>query len=162
MTASGPPIRLLPRVDEQNRFFWTGGEEGELRFLACGDCDRYFHPPSPVCPYCLSRNVTPRAVSGKGTIHSFTINFHPWTGAGDPYVIVLVTIAEQDDVRLTSNLVDCDAERVRIGMPVVVQFEHHDDVWLPLFRPDLEAEQDGLPSKDGSDDLPLRDRAGSR
>jgi hypothetical protein len=24
---------------------------------------------------------------------------------------------------------------VRIGMPVEVDFEHHDDVWIPVFRP---------------------------
>lgn len=135
MIASGPPIRLLPRLDEQNRFFWTSGEDGLLRFLRCGECGRFFHPPAPVCPYCLSRDVAPEAVSGKGTVHSFTTNFQPWTGAGDPYIVVLVTIAEQEDIRLMSNLVDCESGEVEIGMEVEVLFENQKDVWLPLFRP---------------------------
>jgi hypothetical protein len=31
--------------------------------------------------------------------------------------------------------VDCPVEDVRIGMPVEVEFEHHEDVWIPVFRP---------------------------
>lgn len=106
-----------------------------LRFLRCTSCRRYVHPPGPVCPYCLGRRLAPEPVSGQATVHSFTVNHHPWIPGSDPYVVGLVTIDEQDDVRLTTNLVGCDADDVAIGMPVEVTFEHHDDVWLPLFRP---------------------------
>ena len=34
-----------------------------------------------------------------------------------------------------TNIVGCAPDDVRIGMPVQVIFEHHDDVWLPLFEP---------------------------
>jgi len=47
-----------------------------------------------------------------------------------------VTIAEQDDVRLTTNIVNCEPDDVTIGMPVRVTFEEREDVWLPLFEPD--------------------------
>ncbi|HUO47852.1 MAG TPA: Zn-ribbon domain-containing OB-fold protein [Acidimicrobiales bacterium] len=136
MTASGPPIRLLPRLDDLNRFFWTSGADGRLRFQRCGDCAKLVHPPAPRCPYCLVEgSLAPAEVSGRGTLHSFTVNHQQWFPGADPYVVGLVTIAEQDDVRLTTNVVDCDADDVRIGMAVEVAFEHHDDVWLPLFRP---------------------------
>lgn len=135
MTATGPPIRLLPRLDDTNSFFWTAGEEGVLKFLRCQDCGRYFHPPAPLCPYCLSREIAPSGVSGRGRVHSFTVNYQQWIPGSDPYVIALVAIDEQDDVRLTTNLVGCDASDVHIGMEVEVTFEAHDDVWLPLFRP---------------------------
>jgi uncharacterized OB-fold protein len=46
-----------------------------------------------------------------------------------------VSIDEQPDVRLTTNLVDVEPDDVWIGMPVRVLFEQADDVWLPLFRP---------------------------
>ena len=136
MTVSGPPIRLLPRLDDLNRFFWTSGADGRLRFQRCGDCTKLVHPPAPRCPYCLVEgSLAPTEVSGRGTLHSFTVNHQQWFPGADPYVVGLVTIAEQDDVRLTTNVVDCDADDVRIGMAVEVAFEHHDDVWLPLFRP---------------------------
>ncbi len=135
MTASGPPIRLLPRLDDANRFFWTAGADGVLRFLRCGACRRYVHPPVPRCPYCLEGALAPADVSGRGTLHSFTVNHQQWFPGADPYIIGLVTIAEQDDVRLTTNLIACEAEEVAVGMSVEVAFEHHDDVWLPLFEP---------------------------
>jgi uncharacterized protein len=145
MTATGPPIRVLPRLDETNRFFWTSGEEGVLRFLRCSGCGLLVHPPGPVCPYCLERNLDPHEVSGLGTITSFTVNHQQWIPGSDPYVIGLVTIAEQEDVRLTTNIVGADADEIRIGMEVEVTFEAHDDVWLPLFRPVSGASRDTTP-----------------
>jgi uncharacterized OB-fold protein len=74
-------------------------------------------------------------VSGRATLHSVTVNHQPWDGTGDVYVIGLVAIDEQPDVRLTTNIVGIDADDVRIGMPVEVVFEDHAPVFVPLFRP---------------------------
>jgi uncharacterized OB-fold protein len=134
MPANGPAFRLLPRVDDTNRFFWTSGADGRLRFLRCEDCGRLFHPPSPRCPYCLSADVVPHAVSGRGTVHSFTVNHQQWIPGSDSYVIGLVAIVEQADVRLMTNLVDCEPDDTLIGREVEVVFEEQDDVFLPLFR----------------------------
>jgi uncharacterized OB-fold protein len=133
--ARGPSIRVLPRLDDTNRFFWTSGEDGRLRFLRCGACHHYVHPPVPRCPYCLEGTLAPQPVSGDGTVHSFTVNYQQWIPWSGPYVIGLVTIAEQEDVRLTTNVVDCALEDVRVGMAVEVTFEQVEDIWLPLFRP---------------------------
>jgi len=130
----GPSIRVLPVLNDTNRFFWTSGEDGRLRFLRC-DHGHYVHPPAPVCGYCLSHVLAPEAVSGRGTLHSFTVNHQQWVPGSDRYVVGLVTIDEQDDVRLLTNIVDCEEEELRIGMPVEVAFEQSEDVWLPLFRP---------------------------
>ena len=135
MSARGPAVRLLPRLDSTNRFFWTSGADGVLRFLRCDGCGHYVHPPAPRCPYCLERGLSAAPVSGRGQVHSFTVNHQQWIPGSDLYVIGLVTIAEQDDVRLTTNIVDCEPVDVRIGMPVGVVFDNVGDVWLPLFRP---------------------------
>jgi len=131
----GPSIRVLPRLDDANRFFWTSGADGRLRFMRCGECGRFVHPPVPRCPYCLAQALAPEVVSGNAVVHSFTVNHQQWIPGSDIYVIGLVTIDEQDDVRLTTNLVDCEPAEVHVGMPVEVTFEECDDVWLPLFRP---------------------------
>lgn len=133
--AAGPSIRVLPRLDASNEFFWTAGSDGELRFLRCGGCRRYVHPPSPRCPYCLHGELAPEAVSGRGELHSFTVNHQQWVPGSDRYVVGLVTIAEQDDVRLLTNVVGCEEDDLRVGMAVEVTFEQAEDVWLPLFRP---------------------------
>ena len=65
-----------------------------------------------------------------------------------------MSIDEQPDVRLTTNLVDVEPEDVRIGMPVRVLFEHVDDVWLPLFTP----VEDGIVSPRPTEE-PLERRA---
>jgi hypothetical protein len=130
-----PPPRVLPVLDEVTGFFWTSGAAGRLRFLACSTCATLIHPPAPVCPACLGRAAAPVAVSGRATVHSFTVNHQPWDGVGDVYVIAVVAIDEQPDVRLTTNLVEVDPDEVEIGMPVEVVFEDHDPVFLPLFRP---------------------------
>ena len=131
----GPAIRVLPKLDDVTSFFWTAGQHGVLRFLRCSACRRYVHPPVPRCPYCGDGELSPEAVSGRATLHSFTVNYQPWVPGDGPYVVGLVTMEEQDDVRLTTNVVDCPEAELRVGMAVEVTFEHHEDVWLPLFRP---------------------------
>jgi uncharacterized OB-fold protein len=130
------PFRVLPRLTPETEFFWTSGKDGKLRFLRCTTCHYYVHPPSPICPRCLTKTLVPEAVSGRATVFSYTVNHQPWIPTFDPpYVVGLVTIEEQDDVRLTTNIVGCEPGDVRIGMPVQVCFEEYEDVWLPLFEP---------------------------
>lgn len=130
------PFRVLPRVDPDNEHFWRGGEAGELRILRCGACGYWIHPPSPICPICLSREVAPAVASGDATVASFTINRQPWyPGLDPPYVVALVELPEQRDLRLMTNIVGCDPTAVTIGMSVRVTFEQYDDVWLPMFEP---------------------------
>ena len=141
---SDVPFRILPELDPLNRPFWTGGEQGELRFLACGDCAKLIHPPQPICPECHSKNLGPRSVSGRARLHTFTVNHQPWMpGPALPFVVAIVEIEEDPSVRLTTNLVGCEPEDARIGMALRAVFEHHPDeqggdVWLPLFEPDFE------------------------
>jgi uncharacterized OB-fold protein len=136
VVASGPSLRLLPRVDEDNEFFWTSGADGRLRFLRCTHCATFVHPPSPVCPDCLSTELAPEPVSGRATVESFTLNVQQWIPGSEPYLVAWVSIVEQPDVRLTTNLVGVEPDAVTIGMPVTVVFEQHDTVYLPLFGPE--------------------------
>jgi uncharacterized OB-fold protein len=135
MVANGPSVRLLPRLSDDVAFFWTSGAEGVLRLLRCNSCGFYIHPPGPVCPRCLSRDLGPQEVRGRGTLESFTVNYQEWIPGSEPYIIAWVSLEEQPDIRLTTNLVGVEPEDVRIGMPVRVDFEHTEDVWFPLFRP---------------------------
>ena len=130
------PFRVLPALSDENRFFWTSGADGVLRFLRCASCGFYLHPPAPRCPRCGGSELGPEAVSGRATVHSFTVNHQSWDGSPEPYVLALVEFPEQVGLRLTTNLVGCDPEEVHIGLPVRVVFEHRDPVWFPLFERD--------------------------
>jgi len=130
------PFRVLPQLNDLNRPFWTGGERRELCLLRCRSCKHWIHPPAPICPLCLAREVAAEATSGRARVATFTINHQPWIpGFPPPYVIAIVELAEQPGLRLTTNLVHCAPADVRIGMPVRAVFEQHDEVWIPLFEP---------------------------
>jgi uncharacterized OB-fold protein len=129
------PFRPLPGLDGENTFFWKSGEDGRLRFLRCQACGYYLHPPLPRCPRCRSTDVAPEPVSGEAEVFSYTVNHQPWDGTTEPYVIAIVALPEQEGLRLTTNIVGCPIDEVRIGMPVRVAFERRDAVWLPLFEP---------------------------
>jgi len=133
--ARGPALRLLPRLEPENEFFWTGGADGRLRFLRCRACRTYVHPPSPRCPDCLSSELAPEVVSGRATVVAHTMNVQEWVPGSGPYLIGLVSIEEDERVRLMTNLVDVAPDDVRTGMAVEVVFDHREDVYLPLFRP---------------------------
>jgi uncharacterized OB-fold protein len=137
ITPPGAPARALPLIDKDNRAYWTGGREGELRIYRCQDCRYYIHPPVRFCPKCEGRRVEPEAVSGRGFVESFTVNHKQWVpGLPERFVLALVRIAEQDDVRLVTNIVGCPADSVTMDMPVKVLFEQHEDLWLPFFEPE--------------------------
>lgn len=129
-------MRLLPEITPANEWFWTSGADGRLRIQACMDCSTLVHPPVPICPRCRSRKWAPTIVSGRAVVAAYTINAQPWLpGFDPPYVVAVVALEEDPDVRLTTNIVGCDPEQVHIGQEVVVRFEQDEEVWLPLFEP---------------------------
>jgi uncharacterized OB-fold protein len=136
VTTPRPDFRILPRLTDQNEFFWTSGADGRLRFQRCQACGYWIHPSGPICPMCHSKDLAPVAVAGDAVLHTYTVNRQAWLpGFEPPYVVAIVELPEQEGLRLTTNLVNVALEDVRIGMPVRVVFEQWDDVWLPLFEP---------------------------
>ena len=134
MSTPTPSRRPLPVLDIDNRTFWTGGGTGKLMITSCVDCDFLIHPPTDFCPACESRRVAPKAVSGQATIISLTVNHRAWyPDLPVPYVVALVALAEQPEVQLVTNIVDCDPLEPRIGDRVRVKFEQCEDVFVPLF-----------------------------
>ena len=129
--------RKLPALSVESSPFWQGGGADHLMIHFCNDCERYFHPPGPICPRCTGDNIAPREVSGKGVVATYTINHQRWHPELDgPFVIAMVELDEQAGLRFVSNVIDCDPESVHIGMRVKVKFQQQEDVWLPLFEAD--------------------------
>jgi uncharacterized OB-fold protein len=131
------PFRVQPVLDDTNRWFWTSGEDGRLRFLRCQGCGYWLHPPLPRCPRCGGQELAPEAISGRAELYTYTVNHQSWDGSTEPYAIALVTFPElgQDELRLTTNVVGCPLDELRIGMPLQVTFERHDLVFFPVFEP---------------------------
>jgi uncharacterized OB-fold protein len=129
------PPRPKPKLDAENRAFWTGGAEGKLNIMHCADCGQFTHPPRVLCRHCQSENVAPQAVAGTGEIDTFSINHQPWApGLEVPYVIARVRLDGVPGVILTTNIVGSPVEDVAFGDKVRVTFEQQDEIYYPLFE----------------------------
>jgi uncharacterized protein len=144
MSYQRPDLRLAPSPTPESEAFWTGGRDGNLLISRCHACGHFFHPPAPACWRCRSFDVAPEKVSGLATVAAFTVDRQPWIpGFEPPYIVAIVEIAEDPDVRLITNVVDVEPEDMRIGLEVEVFFEdwtaisggEDTRVWIPLFRP---------------------------
>ncbi|WP_367637154.1 Zn-ribbon domain-containing OB-fold protein [Mycobacterium colombiense] len=87
-------------------------------------------------------------MSGRARIAAYTVNHQPWIpGFEPPYVVAMVELVEEPDVRLTTNIVGIPPKDVRVGLDVEVFFEDwatmpgdkNSKVWIPLFRPSVGA-----------------------
>ena len=90
------------------------------------------------CPHCGATELRWEEASGRGEVHTFTVArrpTHPAFAGQEPYVIAVVELEEGP--RVTTNVVGCEPEDVRVGMPVELTFEEkgEDGFALPLFRP---------------------------
>jgi hypothetical protein len=81
-------------------------------------------------------DVTWRDVSGRGSIHSWTVAHHPFHSgfkAELPYVLATVDLTE--GVRMIAQLRDVPPEAITVGLAVEVAFERATDgLTLPVFR----------------------------
>jgi uncharacterized OB-fold protein len=126
------PRAVPPVTDEDNRFFWDGVADGQLRIQRCADCGRFRHPPGPMCPECLSLEWETVTSSGRGSIYSWVVSHHPTEPDTEPRIVVLVELEE--GVRLVANLQGLPWGEVRNDLPVEVFFADVDGVRLPQFR----------------------------
>jgi uncharacterized OB-fold protein/acyl dehydratase len=137
--SAAPPAPSRPRpkpaLTHDNRFFWEGVAQRELRIQRCNACHRLQHPPGPMCPACHGLDMGFVRSRGRGTVYSFVYTHHPAVPPFEvPNLIVLVELEE--GTRIVSNLVGAAREQVRIGMPVAVEFaEVEPGRLLPRFRP---------------------------
>jgi hypothetical protein len=131
-----PAPRMLGLLPRTNRVFWTSGADGRLSLLRSRATGRWMHPFWSVTEDDPDLDSEP--VSGKGVVFTFTVNLHAYNPqVPPPYVIAIVQLPEQDDLRIATNIVNCAPDAVTIGMPVRVLFEPHGELFVPVFEPDL-------------------------
>ncbi len=131
-----PPLvtKPLPEADAASRPFWDGAMEGRLMLMRCADCQAWRLPSRRHCDQCLSDNYTWEQASGRGVVRTFGVMHQKYHPAFEvPYNVTIVELAEGP--RITTNLIGISNADIRVGMPVVVEWERHSDVALPKFRP---------------------------
>ncbi|MFE9395637.1 bifunctional MaoC family dehydratase N-terminal/OB-fold nucleic acid binding domain-containing protein [Streptomyces flavidovirens] len=127
--------RPRPVVNRDNAGFWDGVARHRLLIQRCEGCGALRFPWLPGCGACGSPEWDTVEASGAGTVFSYVVMHHPAFPAFDPpYAVGLIELAE--GVRMVSNVVGVPYDKVRIGMPVELEFLRVDDeLELPVFRP---------------------------
>jgi uncharacterized OB-fold protein len=127
--------RPAPILTDDNRFFWEAAQEGRLVAQQCSSCQRFRHPPRPMCPRCRSLDYDVVDLAGQGTVYSFSVLHHPQNPMFD-YPVIAALVDLEHGIRLVSNLVNVSPDAVRIGMPVEVLFAATaGDMRVPVFQP---------------------------
>ncbi|MFE9685790.1 bifunctional MaoC family dehydratase N-terminal/OB-fold nucleic acid binding domain-containing protein [Streptomyces sp. NPDC006285] len=126
--------RPRPVVNRDNAGFWEGVTRHRLLIQRCGECGTLRFPWLPGCNACGCLEWDTVEAAGEGTVYSYVVMHHPPFPAFDPpYAVGLVELAE--GVRMISNVVGVPHDRVRIGMPVRLEFARVDgQLELPVFR----------------------------
>ncbi|TVL93718.1 Zn-ribbon domain-containing OB-fold protein [Streptomyces sp. SAJ15] len=129
----------LPDVDAFSRVYWDAAARGRLLIRRCSRCARAHHYPREFCPHCWSEDVRWERADGAATLYTWSVvhrNDLPPFAARVPYTAAVVDLAEGP--RLATEVVDCAAEDLRVGMPLRVSFRRvaaETPLTVPVFRP---------------------------
>lgn len=131
----------MPEPDPLTEPFWNGCNNHELRMPKCNECGTIVFCPSPMCHACNGMEFSWVKLSGNGKVHSFVV-VHQATIRGFeedvPYVVAWIEFPEQQGLKMISNVVDCEVDKVFVGMPVAVVFEDLGaEFVLPKFKPSV-------------------------
>ncbi len=133
--------RPSPVINRDNAGFWDGVAEHRLLIQRCTGCESLRFPWLPGCQSCGSPEWDTVEASGAGTVYSYVVMHHPSFPAFDPpYAVGLIELAE--GVRMVSNVTGVPYDKVRIGLPVELEFLGVEpELELPVFR--------GVPGSEG-------------
>jgi hypothetical protein len=136
----------LPVANDVTKPFWDGVKEGRLLVQRCTECERFQFPPDVSCGSCSSTTLSFEAVSGRGTVFSFTETVsgarHPYFQSISPYLVGMVQLDEQEGLIFASNFPGSEYADLKIGAPIEVEYQElADGAVIPQFR--LRAAPDG-------------------
>jgi uncharacterized protein len=127
----------LPVPTPTTQPFWDGTKLHKLMLPRDRSTGKAFFYPRALVPGTLGDDIEWFEASGKGTVYSFTIDRRgtaPAFVSKAPYVVAIVELEEGP--HMTTNIVECAIEDVRIGMAVeAVYVDVTDEITLVKFRP---------------------------
>ncbi|MFE2290602.1 bifunctional MaoC family dehydratase N-terminal/OB-fold nucleic acid binding domain-containing protein [Streptomyces sp. NPDC059452] len=134
-----PPLRPRPVINRDNAGFWAGVAEHRLLIQRCTGCATLRFPWLPGCNACAGQEWDTVEAGGGGTVFSHVVMHHPSfpafdpSGEGGPYAVALIELAE--GVRIVGNVIGVPYDKVRVGLPVRLEFLRTDpELELPVFR----------------------------
>jgi uncharacterized OB-fold protein len=129
--------RFTPSPDGLNAEFYGHLAAGRLRLQRCAACGRWRHPPRVLCGACASDRWQWQPVSGRGTVHTWTVTHQalvPSFAEDLPYAVVVVELEEGP--RLVTAVRGIDPGALRLGLALEVRIARvSDTIGLHYFVP---------------------------
>ena len=126
-----------PVIQPWTKAFWQGAKQNKLLIQQCDSCNTKIFFPKKICPECWSEHLKWIEASGRGTVYTFSVMMdmvEPQFTPDLPYVIAMVDLDE--GIRMSTRIVNCDPDDVKIGMAVEVLFDEiSPEISLPVFQP---------------------------
>lgn len=93
----------------------------------CKNCTKIVFPKRLVCPKCRSREFEQITLSREGKLLTYTIIHVGPSKFVDqvPYAVGIVELKE--GVKLLSQIADCDLNKIKSGLPVLIEFRKISD-----------------------------------
>jgi uncharacterized protein len=126
------------KIDHDNIAHYRGLMAKKLLINRCDDCATWIYPHRPLCPHCLSWNVTPSQVSGKGSLYMYTVIMQsrdPDNPLPEPMLAAAIELAEQKGLRYLSRVVDCPVGALAHDMDVQLTWIEEKGRFWPAFAP---------------------------
>lgn len=133
--------RQLPEPTVLSQPFWDGLRQGQLLVQRCTACGQYVFRPETACTRCMSPGLEWTHSTGSGSVYSWSVVHRP--PQPDMVVPFVLAVVELDEHwHMMTNLVGCDPDDVRVGLPVAVRIETVGDLGVPFFEPIREDDED--------------------
>ena len=133
-----PDGMIPPPVSLDTAAFWDAAKEHRFVLQRCEDCERFQHPPGPVCHRCRRANLTWSEVEGRGTVYTYTWvhkAFVPALQEMLPYAVAVIELPAAENIRFVSNVVDVTPDTLTVGLPVELVWDDYAELSVPRFRP---------------------------
>jgi len=139
-TAAQEP-RPLPEPTPVSQPFWDALREHRIRIQWSPSGQQWVFYPRLLAPGTLADDLEWREISGRGTLHTFTVARRPTAPPWADALPQLLAVVEWDEgPRVSTELVDVDPADLRVGMRVAPVFHDDPDSGLTLlhYRPEDE------------------------
>lgn len=99
--------------------------EGKLMAAKCNKCGAVFLPPKPICPKCLTKDLSWVELKNKGKLLSYTV-IHVSTAQFQsmcPYILGIVKL--EDGPNLIGMVRGIETSNIEVGMNLTVGFDNN-------------------------------------
>jgi len=116
--------RPVPKIEPEAAPYWESLRQHQMKVQRCDACQEWMFPPTTLCPFCYSEELSWHEVSGRGSVWACVTMHRAYLPAYQDDVPYNVSIVElEEGPRVWSNVVGVAPSDIQVGMPVKVRYD---------------------------------------